>query len=199
MTTTVLDLIRHGEPQGGPMFRGRKDDPLSEDGWNQMHAAITSQDQWHAIVTSPLLRCREFAGQLSERLGLPIHVEQELQEIRFGEWEGLTSEQVHDRYGEHLSRFWQDPVHFTPPGGEPMAQFHERVARAFRRWQEQLAGQRVLVVCHGGVIRMILADVLGIPLERSFAGFAVPYACRSRIQVDQSEFRVFRSLISHCP
>ena len=69
----------------------------------------------------------------------------------------------------------------------------------FDRWQQTLAGKRVLVVCHGGVIRMVLANVLGIPLERSFTGFAVPYACRSRIQVDQSEFGVFRSLISPQP
>ena len=64
-TTAFFDLIRHGEPAGGPMFRGSKDDPLSDTGWQQMNAAIRDDDQWDVIITSPLLRCRLFAEQLA--------------------------------------------------------------------------------------------------------------------------------------
>lgn len=199
MKTTTLDLIRHGEPEGGQMFRGSKDDPLSEMGWQQMRGAITGNDRWDAIVTSPMARCRHFAGELAGQLRIPIHVEDELREIGFGEWEGLTSEQVQARYGEQLSQFWQDPVSGQPPGAEAVVDFYQRVVSGYERWQRQLAGKRVLIVCHGGVIRMVLAHVLGIPLDKSFSGFAVPYACRSRIQVDHSEFGTFRSLISHQP
>jgi alpha-ribazole phosphatase len=199
MTTTVIDLLRHGEPDGGPMFRGSKDDPLSGRGWQQMEAAVTGDDQWDVIVSSPMARCRHFADQLSGRYQIPLHIEEDLREIGFGEWEGLTAGQVQDRYGAHLNRFWQDPISFAPPGGEPLTAFCRRVTRGFDHWQRQLAGEKVLVICHGGVIRMVLASVLGIPLEKSFTGFAVPYACRSRIRVDQSEFGIFRSLISHQP
>ena len=199
MTTTVIDLIRHGEPEGGQMFRGSKDDPLSDTGWRQMIAAIAKGDQWDAIVSSPMQRCQHFAQQLADEHRIPLHIEKDLREIGFGEWEGLTAGQIQERYGDHLNRFWQDPIAFRPPGGEAVTDFYQRTIDGFDRWQQTLAGKRVLVVCHGGVIRMVLANVLGIPLERSFTGFAVPYACRSRIQVDQSEFGVFRSLISHQP
>lgn len=197
--TTLLDLIRHGEPEGGPMFRGSKDDPLSEQGWQQMHAAIASTDHWDAIVSSPMARCQRFAETLAKQQNIPLHIEHELREIGFGEWEGLTAEQVEAGYGDRLNRFWKDPINFLPPGGEPVTDFYDRVIHSIHRWQEKLSGQKVLVVCHGGVIRMALADVLGIPLEKSFTGFAVPYACRSRIQIDQSEFGLFRSVISHQP
>lgn len=199
MTTTVIDLIRHGEPEGGQMFRGSQDDPLSTKGWQQMESAVSTDDCWDAIVSSPMTRCRLFAEKLAEKRGIPLHIEDDLREIGFGAWEGLTAEQVQQQYGDHLNRFWQDSINFIPPGGEPVPDFYQRVIRGFNRWQEKLAGQRILVVCHGGVIRMVLAEVLGIPLAKSFTGFAVPYACRSQIQVDQSEFGVFRSLISHQP
>ncbi|MGC8119804.1 histidine phosphatase family protein [Marinobacter sp. VGCF2001] len=199
MTTTVIDLIRHGEPEGGQMFRGSKDDPLSDLGWQQMTAAVTDRDQWDIIISSPMQRCQHFARQLSEQHRLPLHLEADLREIGFGEWEGMTGDQVRASYGEKLQQFWADPVNAHPPGGEPVSDFFERVLRGFERCQQTFDGQRVLVVCHGGVIRMILASVLGIPLEKSFTGFAVPYACRSRIQIDRSEYGVFRSLISHQP
>lgn len=199
MTTTIIDLIRHGEPEGGPMFRGSQDDPLSDKGWQQMQAAVTRDDHWDAVISSPMTRCRHFAQAQAEQRQIPVYIEEDLREIGFGEWEGLTAEQVQQRYGDQLNRFWQDSIRHTPPGGEAITEFHERVTQGFNHWQETLAGQNVLVVCHGGVIRMILADIMGIPLARSFTGFAVPYACRCRIRIDQSGYGVFRSLISLHP
>ena len=198
-TTTVIDLIRHGEPEGGPMFRGSKDDPLSTKGWQQMQAAVTEEDHWEVVVSSPMARCRHFAEKLAEERQIPLHIADNLREIGFGEWEGLTAEQVQQRYGDQLEKFWRDAIHHIPPGGEPVADFHQRVTDSFNHWQEHLAGQKVLVVCHGGVIRMVLADILGIPLEKSFTGLAVPYGCRTRIRVDQSEFGTFRSMLSLTP
>jgi len=58
---TRFDLIRHGEPEGGKRYRGTLDDPLSATGWPQMQAAVSEQDQWDAILTSPMARCRPFA------------------------------------------------------------------------------------------------------------------------------------------
>lgn len=198
-TTTLIDLIRHGEPEGGLKFRGSLDDPLSDKGWQQMESAVTPEDHWQVIVSSPMVRCRRFAEKLAGERQIPLHVDEGLREIGFGDWEGLTAEQVQQRYGDHLDRFWQDSVNFIPPGGEAVTAFYQRVTQSFSHWQQQLAGQRVLVVCHGGVIRMVLAEILGIPLEKSFTGFAVPYACRSRVQVDRSAHGEFRSLLSHYP
>ena len=115
MTTTVIDLIRHGEPEGGQMFRGSKDDPLSDTGWQQMIAAIAEGDQWDAIVSSPMQRCQRFAQQLAEEHRIPLHIDKDLREIGFGEWEGLTAGQIQERYGDDLNHFWQDPIAFRPP------------------------------------------------------------------------------------
>lgn len=195
--STTIDLIRHGEPAGGPMFRGSQDDPLSDFGWQQMQAAISDNDEWDLVVTSPLLRCRQFAEQLAVDRQLPLKQDERLREISFGDWEGMTADAIMADAPEALSRFWNDPVAHPPPGGEIMGEFHARVRDAWHHWCLKAQGQRVLVVCHGGVIRMILAEVMGIPLNRSFSAVAIPYACRSRVRIDQSDHGVFSALLSH--
>ncbi|EON92296.1 phosphoglycerate mutase [Marinobacter lipolyticus SM19] len=196
-STTTIDLIRHGEPAGGPMFRGSQDDPLSDLGWQQMRSAISDTEEWDLVVTSPLLRCHRFAEQLATNRQLPLERDERLREISFGAWEGMTADAIQADAPEALNRFWSDPVAYPPPGGETMDEFHARVRDSWHHWCREAAGQRVLVVCHGGVIRMILAEVMGIPLNRSFSALAVPYACRSRVRIDQSEHGIFSSLLSH--
>lgn len=195
--TTYFDLIRHGEPAGGPMFRGSQDDPLSETGWHQLRAAVTEDDQWDLVITSPLQRCHAFALELARQRQLPLQPEPGLREVGFGQWEGRTSDDIMAQTPDALTRFWTDPVRHPPPGGEAINEFHERVVKCWRHWQAAVAGQRVLVVCHGGVIAMILADVMGIPLSRAFSAVAVPYACRSRIRVDESEHGILSCLQQH--
>jgi len=69
---TVIDLLRHGEPEGGRMYRGGGvDHALSEAGWQQMHASVErrvedNQDDWSAIISSPMLRCKEFSTHLAK-------------------------------------------------------------------------------------------------------------------------------------
>lgn len=196
-STTVFDLIRHGEPEGGPMYRGSKDDPLSQAGWQQMRGAIAETDNWDAIVTSPMLRCVHFAQELADRYNIPLHKDERLREINFGEWEGRTAENVMASDGERLSKFWANPVDCTPPGGEPVANFNQRIIESWHHWQQALSGQNVLIVCHGGVIRMIVANAMNIPLHHAFSSLSTPYACRSRIQVNTSEHGQFQSLVAH--
>ena len=85
---TIVDLLRHGEPEGGQMFRGAVDDPLSPRGWDQMRTAVGDYREWDAIVSSPLVRCAAFAGELAERLDRPLEIVREFSEISFGVWEG---------------------------------------------------------------------------------------------------------------
>lgn len=174
---TTVDLLRHGEPQGGPRFRGTLDDPLNGTGWAQLEAA-TADGEWDCIVASPLRRCCEFAQALAQARNLPLQVEADFREISFGRWEGLTAAQVRAEYGTALTRFWQDPVAFPPPDGEPMADFCARVEGAWQRLLRRARGQRVLLVGHGGTHAMLLRAVLGMPLSHSwrlrlgYAGFA---------------------------
>lgn len=197
MTTTFFDLIRHGEPAGGHKYRGHRDDPLSELGWQQMRDAIGKDEEWDHILTSPLLRCREFASELSAQLKVPVTVAEGFKEICFGDWEGKTREQVAQEYGDHQANFWRDAENYPPPNAETVQDFYQRIGTAWQHWSKELAGQKVLLVCHGGVIRMVLGHVLGLTPSNAMAGFHVPFASRSQVRLDQTEFGTLSCLVKH--
>ena len=180
---TVIDLIRHGEPEGGRMFRGVTDHPLSDRGWEQMRLASASESGWQAVVSSPLQRCTEFAETLAEARGLPLEKDTAIREMDFGAWEGRTAEDILARGPGDLAGFWADPENAQPPDGEALPDFRERVVAGWEGLLGRYSGHHVLVVSHGGAIRVILAHVLGMPLANLFR-MEVPYACRSRIRRD---------------
>lgn len=179
--STVVELLRHGEPVGGTRIRGQSDDPLSERGWQQMWQAVGETAPWQAIITSPLLRCAAFARALAERHGLPVQVEPRFKEIGFGAWEGHAPEEIARRDPERYARFRDDPLHYLPPGAEGVAEFAARVGEAWETLLDEHAGGRVLVVCHAGVIRAVLGYVLGAPPSHLFR-VQVEYASLTRIQ-----------------
>ncbi|WP_101674674.1 histidine phosphatase family protein [Alloalcanivorax mobilis] len=195
--TTWFDLIRHGEPQGGRRYRGHLDDPLSDTGWAQMRAAIRADDQWDAVLSSPLSRCRAFAEEISTRRQCPLHVEPDLKEISFGDWEGHTLEALQRDDGERLAAFWADGERHPPPNGENLGDFYRRVRDAWRHWSATLSGQRVLLVGHSGMIRMVLADALRLPPAHAMASLVVPYAGRSRLRIDDTDHGRLISLVHH--
>ena len=166
--TTTLDLLRHGEPVGGRKYRGQIDDPLSEKGWAQMHAAVGETAPWTRIVSSPLARCRAFSEALANRSGLPLTFDERLMEVGFGEWEGKSAVEIEQDAPGSLDRFKRDPVNARPAGAEPLADFHARVAAALDAILAQHQDQHVLLVGHAGVIRMAFAWALHVPLEHAY-------------------------------
>jgi len=166
--TTTVDLMRHGEPVGGRRYRGQIDDPLSEKGWAQMHAALGESVPWTQIVSSPLQRCRAFAESLAERHGLPLTLDERLKEVGFGVWEGKSAAEIEQDAPGTLAQFRADPINARPAGAEPLADFHARVAAGMEDLLAQHAGRHVLLVGHAGVMRMALAWALRIPLENAY-------------------------------
>ena len=164
--TVQLDLLRHGETELGGGLRGSLDDALTARGWEQMRAAVKGQGPWQRIVSSPLQRCALFARELAEQLDVPLTFEKDLQELHFGEWEGRTAAALMETDAEALGRFWSDPYAFTPPGAEPVIAFATRVLSAAGRLQQRYEGERVLVICHGGVMKLLLAQARGLPREQ---------------------------------
>ena len=182
MAETLIDLLRHGEPEGGVKFRGQRDDPLSASGWEQMRGATDSAGAWDVIITSPLRRCADFADELAARRDVPLETETRFLEMAFGAWEGLTAEQVTAHAPGVLERFRRDPARHAPPGSEPLVAFETRVAAGWDDLSTRHAGKRVLVICHGDVIRLILAQLLAMPSSHLFR-LNVPFASASRVRV----------------
>jgi alpha-ribazole phosphatase len=164
--TLRLDLLRHGETELGGGLRGSLDDALTEIGWQQMRAAVIEQGPWDRLVSSPLQRCARFAEELGVQLGLPVELDKNLQELHFGDWEGQSAAALMETDAEALGLFWADPYSFTPPLGEPVAGFSARVLAAVARLQAAYAGERVLLISHGGVMRLLLAQARGLPREQ---------------------------------
>ncbi|WP_460117070.1 alpha-ribazole phosphatase family protein [Pseudomonas sp. S2_C03] len=163
--TLRLDLLRHGETELGGGLRGSLDDALTDAGWAQMRAAVVAQGPWDRLVSSPLQRCARFAEELGEQLGLPVQLEVDLQELHFGAWEGQSAAALMETDAEALGLFWADPYSFTPPQGERVEDFSARVLAAIARLHAAHAGERVLLISHGGVMRLLLAQARGLPRE----------------------------------
>ncbi|WP_459868913.1 histidine phosphatase family protein [Endothiovibrio diazotrophicus] len=180
---TIVEVIRHGEPVGGSKYRGWTDDPLSDKGWAQMRAAVAGRDDWTRIVSSDLSRCAAFAEELGARLGVPVELDEGFREVAFGSWEGLTSKALMDRDPQGTAAFWRDPVNHTPAGAEPLTAFRERVIAAWERLLARHAGERVLLVGHAGMMRILLLHALDMPIE-GFYRFDPRNASIIRIRVD---------------
>lgn len=184
MSDRFVELLRHGEVIGGGRFRGESDDLLSGAGRSQMRAVAGGLKGLDALYSSPALRCTEIAREVASHRGLPLTLMPELGERGFGAWENRLAAEIPL---SELNRFWSDPVGFTPPGAEPFQALRERVLRG---WDLILSrGTRFpLLITHGGVIRIILGEVLDIPSE-ALLRIEVPHACRSRLRVPAGEGR----------
>lgn len=175
--TTHIDLLRHGDT-GQSGFRGQLDDALSATGWTQMRAAVIDAD-WDAVVTSPLQRCAAFANELARERGLPLRIDARLAEYHFGAWQDVPVATLAQEQGEALGRFWADPVAHPPPGAESLVVFEARLVAALDAIASQAHG-RVLVITHGGAIRLLRCRAQGLALNE-MSGIDVPHASLHRL------------------
>ncbi len=170
-TQTIIDLLRHGETVGGSRFRGSIDDALTENGWSQMNAAIVQEMEnhsqtWNRIISSPLQRCADFAHKLGQKHSLPVSLDSRFKEMHFGRWEGYTAAELMSTDENALTQFWNDPVQNTPPEAEPLLEFEQRVLSAWADLLQDYRGERILLVTHGGVMRVLLCHVQQRPIKQ---------------------------------
>lgn len=115
-----------------------------------------------AIRSSPMVRAQETAGAVSRRLGVPVVVDEAFAECDFGEWEGLTAEQIEERWPGELRR-WHVDAAFRAPGGESIEDVGVRVSAALERRRDEGVDRTVVVVAHSVVIRAAIGATLGAP------------------------------------
>lgn len=174
MTQLSLSLLRHGQSEllsGDHRIRGRLDDPLTALGWSQMNAAVAAARdaaQWQAVISSPLVRCADFAKAMAEKYQLPLVVMPEFAELDFGDWEGKLTADLYAQFADELAKFWQTPTQFTPPNAERIVDFAKRIDDALAqvaRLAKQSHWQNVCIVTHGGVIKYLHCLADGAPLD----------------------------------
>ena len=185
---TRIDVIRHGEPEGGRRYRGYGvDDPLTELGWQQMWSAIPENAPWQHIISSPLARCTAFSYALAEKLNIGVTIEDNIKEIGFGDWEGKTPDEILADDPEAINHFYSDPRHNRPNGAEPLDGFSDRVWSAYQDIVSDFRGQHVLIVAHAGVARAITANILGMSLDDVYSRLRIEYAAiiKSVIEADK--------------
>ena len=184
-------LIRHGEiTQSAPRrFVGQSDLPLTDRGREQMRqvAEYLAGRGVSRLLCSPLSRCVESAGIVGSALGLRPEAVPALREISLGEWEGLTVAEVRERFpGEYEAR-GRDLATFRPAGGESFADLGRRAWVAFEALSDFKSPQAI--VAHGGVNRVLLCRILGMPLENLFR-LGQDYACLNVVRSGRDGFCV---------
>jgi alpha-ribazole phosphatase len=214
MQPTFIDVMRHGEPEGscpegGTILRGSTDHALTQKGWAQARKRVEmlseNGNKWDVIISSPLIRCADFAKFLvSEKLnkkGDGFFIKSHWREIHYGDWDGLSTAKIWQDQPELMAKMWQDPLEFCAPNGESVKDFGVRIEQAWLELITEFQGKRILLVCHGGVMRLLLKQLLLLAPE-AMNRFAIPYASVSRFRVDHSaidEDAVGNNSIQHWP
>ena len=158
-----LIIMRHGETAWNRELRvmGHSDVPLNEEGRRQSEQAaeVLSHFAIDRIVSSPLARAVESAEIVAARTSLRVEKDENLAEVRFGRWQGMTYDEI--RGEADYRSFLADPVGTPTPGGETVADVQLRARAALSQVD---AGERVLFVSHGDIIRTAVCHFLGVPL-----------------------------------
>lgn len=159
----TIYLLRHAECEGSGYIGARSDVPLSPEGREHAKKLAERIDSLGIamIYSSPMRRCRETIAPFTGHIpSVPVSYEDDLKELDFGSFEGMTYDQVSRHYPEELSLWMADPVRTAPPGGESLDQLHQRV-RAFIDHRLLTEMSDTILVCgHGGSIRALICELL---------------------------------------
>jgi len=203
---TKLYLISHGETAGAETkrYKGHLDVPLSENGIRQMErvAEYIYENTGHrtdnppipplykggqggvtAIYTSDLSRAVKSAEIIAGPHGLTPVIIPELKERNFGIWEGMSFDEIREKYPDEFNAWASNPLEHSPIGGESTIEVRDRAVKALGKILNnppippltKEGGRSIVIASHGGIIRILLCHFLGVPLENVFRieqGFA---------------------------
>ncbi|GAA0471480.1 histidine phosphatase family protein [Streptomyces stramineus] len=166
---TDFVLVRHGETEwhAENRYAGRTDVPLTGLGRRQAAAlgVWAAGLRLDAVLCSPLSRAGLTAQPAATALGLSPRVDERLYEVDFGRGDGLTRREMAAEFPAELAAFLDDPVAHHLPGGEDPVAAAARGVDCLRDVARDLPDGRVLVVAHSTLVRLVLCELLGIPLS----------------------------------
>jgi probable phosphoglycerate mutase len=166
---TELILIRHGETDWNRelRFQGQVDVPLNAVGHEQARRVglQLAGESVQQLVCSDLLRTRQTAMPPAQQLAMQPVNDSALREQNFGVVDGMRVEDIQTQFPQAWSRWTEFDADFAFDAGESTRAFHARVMGALAALTEGRAGQRLLVVTHGGVLDMVYRSALGLSLS----------------------------------
>lgn len=163
-------LIRHGETvwNRANTFVGSTDMPLNDTGMMQARlvADFLRDREIGAVYSSGLGRARQTAGIIAEHFCVSVTPVPELNELDYGEWEGVPEAEVPVRYPEVYKEWRANPSGVRPPGGETFAELRDRAYPAFMRIAEENRHRDVVIVAHKSTNRMLLCCLMEMDINR---------------------------------
>jgi broad specificity phosphatase PhoE len=181
---TRLLLVRHAEVEARyqETFGGQIDMNLSERGHGQAKtlAKFLRDRKFDAIYASPMKRVRQTLAPTLKRSAVRPVIFPQLREIDFGDWTGFGWDDVRKKFGIQPYE-WLEKIELgVVPNGESTVHFRRRVEPCLHKIIRQNRGKTAAIFCHGGVIRMMLAILLDVPLPKT-AAFEIEYSSVTQI------------------
>ena len=159
-------LIRHGQTEWNQeeRFRGRVDIPLDEVGLRQAQATAERLAEYKvtAIYSSPLRRAYTTAEFVARRLNLPVTILDNLIDMSFGTWEGLSIKEAREQDGPLFDKWIKNPEGIRFPEGESIEDVRERAAAALRDVISRHPDETVVLVSHRVICKLLLCEALNI-------------------------------------
>lgn len=166
--STLLYLVRHGETDWNVAnrFQGQADTPLNGRGHSQGAALARYfvEQPIHRVYSSDLQRAKDTASYISMAKGLETEILPELREISFGIWEGMTRSEIWKQYPDQIRLWQEDPNKLAVPGAETYPVAQKRLCQTVKKLVATHWGENIVVVSHGGAIRLLLTALLEMEL-----------------------------------
>ena len=194
---TKFIIVRHGQSKSneGGFLAGVTDVPLSSLGEKQAKAVseyILSKYKVDVVYSSPLERACNTVKGVADALNLPIVKDDRLIEFNFGDYEGLTHEDIKLNYDDAYSKWASNPGVYVPKGGESMAHLQARVVESLKEIGKREDGKTVLIGSHSSVVRALQCYIQGLPLEKMKNTPWVVNASLAEIDFDGESFYIFK-------
>lgn len=163
-------LLRHGQTNWNieGKIQGKTDVPLNETGMEQAGflAMAMGRCMAKALYTSPLLRAKQTAQAVAERMGLPVYVLPELKEVDFGLWEGCTWNEIEKKYPQDYRLWMKNPASVAPTGGESRQSLSARSRDVVEKVVRRASDGDVVLVAHGGILVYLIDYLLRNQIEK---------------------------------
>ncbi len=183
---TTLYLLRHGETVNtldGPLrYNGHFDVDITAKARAQMlkRGHEFTDRKITTVYASDLKRCRIGGEIIAAEIGCPLLLNENLREMKMGDWEGLTLAEVRERFPEQVEKKFADFINYRIPGSETVAEVEKRIFPEFDKIIARHRGEAILIVAHGGVNLLFISRILGLPSAEIF-NLGQDFGCINKI------------------